>query len=78
MVPSANCGGSPAANKAGTVISPPPPAMVSTKPAKNAAAVRRIMLRVETSMMLVSNGNSKPLYAIALVFIVPSAGHFSY
>ena len=37
LVPSANCGGSPASSSAGTVISPPPPAMESTSPAARAA-----------------------------------------
>src|SRR6266542_559370 len=38
FVPSATCGGKPAASRAGSEINPPPPAIASTSPAKNAAA----------------------------------------
>src|SRR5439155_96395 len=40
FVPSAMCGGRPAAMSDGTVTSPPPPAMASTNPAKKAASAR--------------------------------------
>ena len=40
LVPSASCGGSPQPNRAGTVISPPPPATESMNPATTAAANR--------------------------------------
>ena len=41
FVASASVGGTPASSKAGREIRPPPPAMLSTKPLKNAAKTKR-------------------------------------
>src|SRR5579872_581387 len=48
LVPSARIGGMPAANSAGTVSRPPPPAMLSTSPAPNPAAARIDMTPIGT------------------------------
>src|SRR4051794_13285538 len=45
LVPSASCGGRPEASNAGTVMSPPPPAMASMKPPAKPARKRRARVR---------------------------------
>src|SRR5690606_30607064 len=45
LVPSAASGGTPAAKRAGSAISPPPPAMASTKPAARPAAPRAARIK---------------------------------
>ena len=44
FVPNAICGGIPANKNAGTLISPPPPAIESTKAARNPAIHKNIIL----------------------------------
>ena len=41
LVPRARCGGRPARSRAGRVMSPPPPAMLSMKPATRAASEQK-------------------------------------
>jgi hypothetical protein len=51
LVPKATNGGTPAINKAGTVIKPPPPEMASTKPANMATKNRINKTLIVTSIM---------------------------
>jgi hypothetical protein len=49
LVPSASIGGTPANNRAGIMISPPPPAMASMNPVSTAVAVRAVMIHGSSS-----------------------------
>src|SRR4051794_14323489 len=54
LVPSAATGGNPASSRAGMVISPPPPAIESTKPAAKAAKASMMTVWVARSSIGIS------------------------
>ena len=63
FVPSATCGGKPAANKAGSVISPPPPAIASMKPPHSPATNSSVSCSGDSGVESLNAGICQPAAA---------------